>query len=218
MLQAAHKQGPMRIQINEMNWLGRPYMHDTHNDVYVLTKVGAFREGERLPHTYNTHNVRSVLRALLDNVMRGTHGSHLGRAHVERFGLVPACRLDLDVVSWPAALPRCCLFRPKPISRQLALRVHVRKVGPGLTSERRETRDKVAQFARPVVGPKVIQSTDEYFVYLFREKKVIFRRSVRYDRSEDTTYEVFAHDSNQVRLFRGHGGVEVTHRRPDRPS
>jgi len=78
------------------------------------------------------------------------------------------------MVSWPAALPRCCPVRSKPISRQLALRVHVRKVGEGLASERRETRDEVAQFARPIFGPKVIQGADEYFVYLFCREKVIF--------------------------------------------
>jgi len=122
------------------------------------------------------------------------------------------------MVPWPAALPRCCLIRPKPISCQLALRVHVRKVGEGSTSERRETRDKVAQFARPVVGPKVIQGADEYFVYLFCREKVIFYRLMRFNRNEDATYKVFAHDSNQVRLFRGHGGVEGTNGRPEWPS
>ena len=51
-LQAAQKQGPMRIQINQMNWFGRPYPQDTHDHVHVRTEVGAFRERKRLPHTY----------------------------------------------------------------------------------------------------------------------------------------------------------------------
>ena len=96
-----------------------------------------------------------------------TYGSHLTRTHVERLLLFSARRLDLDVVSWPAALPRCRLLRPKPIPRQLALGVEVCKVGVGTTLERREARDAVAKFAGPVVGTKVMQGADKKLVYLF---------------------------------------------------
>lgn len=40
-LQAAQKQGPMRIRINQMNWLGPPYPQDAHDDVHVRTQVSS---------------------------------------------------------------------------------------------------------------------------------------------------------------------------------
>ncbi len=108
-------------------------------------------------HTYT----KSVPRTLHDRKVGETHRSDLVRTHAERLVLFSACRLDLDVVSWPAALPRRCLLGPEPSPRQLALGVEVRKVGVGLTLERCEARDQVAKFAGPVVGAKVIQGADE---------------------------------------------------------
>jgi hypothetical protein len=90
-----------------------------------------------------------------------TYPNHLMRTHVERLGLFSARRLDFDMVSRPAAMPRCSLVRPKPSPRQLTMRVQVRKVSWGLTLERREARDQVPQFTRPVVRTKVIQGADE---------------------------------------------------------
>lgn len=86
---------------------------------------------------------------------------------MERLVLLSARRLDLDMVPWPAAMPCSRLLGPKPRPRELTLSVQVRKVRIGLASKRREARDSVAQFARPVVGSKIIQQANELFVNLF---------------------------------------------------
>lgn len=66
-------------------------------------------------------------------------------------------------------MPRCSLLGPEPRPRELTLPVQVREVRKGLASVRRESRDDVAQLARPVLGSKVIQQAIECFVYLFRK-------------------------------------------------
>jgi hypothetical protein len=48
--QVTRKQTPMRVQINLMRRLWRPYPPNPHDDVHVLAKVGTFRERERLPN------------------------------------------------------------------------------------------------------------------------------------------------------------------------
>ena len=80
---------------------------------------------------------------------------------MERLVLFSARRLDLDMVRRPAAMPCCRLLGPEPCPRELALPVRVGEVPIGLTFERCEARDAVAQLARPVVGSEVIQQANE---------------------------------------------------------
>lgn len=140
---------------------------------------------------------------------------------MERLVLLSTRRLNLDMISWPATMPCCRLLGSEPGSRELTLLIRVREVRKGLTSERREARDDVPQLTRPVLGSKVIQQTNEYFVYLFRkelENLLLFFLSKMEQVRERATYKMLAHDSNHVRLFRGHRCVEVTKRRPERDS
>lgn len=101
------------------------------------------------------------MRAPHDKYKTETYRSQLVLAHMERLVFLSERRLDLDVVLGPGTLPRCCLLGPEPRPRKLAPRVQIRKVSKGLCSERCKARNKVAQFARPVVGAEIVQHTDE---------------------------------------------------------
>jgi len=87
---------------------------------------------------------------------------------MEWFVLFSARRLDLNVVSGPATMPCRRLLSPKPRPRELTPPVQVCEVRIASTSERCEAWDGAAQLACPVVGSKVIQQANEFFVYLFR--------------------------------------------------
>jgi hypothetical protein len=72
-----------------------------------------------------------------------TYSSHLMPANMERLILFSPCRLDLDVVPWPAAVPRRSLFGPEPLPRELTLRIGVRKIGISVALERGKAWDAV---------------------------------------------------------------------------
>ena len=95
-----------------------------------------------------------------------THRDHLRPTHMERLVVLSARRFDLNVVPRPAALPQRGLLRTIPLARELSARVVVRKVCVGSSAERRKAVDKMPQFARPIVRPKVVQLPAEHFVNL----------------------------------------------------
>ena len=64
-------------------------------------------------------------------------------ANMERLILFPPCGLDLDVVPWPAAVPRCSLFGPEPLPCELTLRIGVRKIGISVALKRRKAWDVI---------------------------------------------------------------------------
>jgi len=156
----------MRVWIDYMERVRRPYLTDTHDDVHIRIELDPLRKHGGLAEYHRTKDTAQSAHSWDAEGRRRTYRSHLEPAHMKRLLLSSTRRLDLDVIRRPPALPRRSLLRSEPRARELAVRVQIRKVGVGLSSEWCKARNLVTQFARPVVRPKVVQHADEYFVHL----------------------------------------------------
>ena len=131
-------------------------------------------------------------------MLEGTHRGHLNLAHVERFVLLSARRLDLNMIPRPAAMPHISFLWAEPLARQLSARILVRKGRFGRRGERRKAGGTVPYLTCPIVRPKVVQQPAENFVRLsFTRNHVSVSVCER-----NETHIILAHNPHQISVVR----------------
>lgn len=129
-------------------------------------------------------------------MLEGTHRGHLNLAHVERFVLLSARRLDLNMIPRPAAMPHIGFLWAKPLARQLSARILVRKGGFCRRGKGRKAGGTVPYLTCPIVWPKVVQQPAENFVRLSFTRNYV--SVLVYGRNE--THIILAHNPHQISI------------------